>query len=265
MKIYLDVFFLVNTCMNFIVLTAECMFQRQKTRFGKIILASSAGAGMAVLMVVSGIHTYKVLFFLLYLFAVFLVVYMAFGKTTWRAFAGNTLVYYVMSAILASVIMQLQNITGQSGKISLLLLGSAVFCGSLYWFLPCFNRRKAACNQYYRVHLFYNGINICGTALLDTGNRLSDPFGHEPVSIGDKKFLAPFFSGGGNPVLRYIPFHTIGGDGSVIAIFRLDAMTIEGDGKKQWRLEKPWMALAKGKLSADREYQVILHPDTMAG
>lgn len=265
MKIYLDIFFLVNTCMNFIVLTAECMFQRQKIRLGRILLASSAGAVMAVLMVVSGIHTYKVLFFLLYLAAVFLVIYIAFGKTTWQAFAGNTTVYYVMSAVLAAVIMQLQNITGQSGKISLLLLGGAVFCGFLYWVLPCFNRRRMVCNKYYRVRLFYNGINICGTALLDTGNQLSDPFGHEPVSIGEKKFLEPLFAGDENLVLRYIPFHTIDNEGSVIAVFRLDAMIIEGDGKKQWRLERPWMALALKKLSVNKEYQVILHPDMMAG
>lgn len=265
MKIYLDIFFLVNACMNFIVLTAECMFQRQKIRLRRILLTSSAGAVIAVLMTVSGIHTYKILFFLLYLFAVFLIVYMAFGKTTWRAFAGNATVYYVMSAILASVIMQLQNITGLSGRISLLLLGSAVFLGLLYWLLPCFNRRKAVCDKYYRVRLFYNGKNICGTALLDTGNQLSDPFGHEPVSIGEKNFLEPLFAEGENPVLRYIPFHTVGNEGAVIAVFRLDAMIIEGDGKKQWRLEKPWMALALKKLSVNREYQIILHPDVMAG
>lgn len=265
MKIYLDVFFLVNACMNFIVLTAECMFQRQRIRLRRILLASSAGAVIAIGMIVSGIHTYKLLFFLLYLLAVFLVVYMAFGKTTWRAFAGNVTAYYVMSAILASIIMQLQNITGQSGRISLLLLGSAVLCGLLHWLLPCFNKRKTDCNQYYRVHLFYNGKNICGTALLDTGNQLSDPFGHEPVSIGEKKFLEPLFAGDGNPMLRYIPFHTIGSESSVIAVFRLDAMIIEGDGKKQWRLEKPWMALALKKLSVNREYQIILHPDMIAG
>ena len=262
MKIYLDIFFLVNACMNFIVLTSECLVQKRKVRIRRIFLTSLAGALMALGMVVSRIHTYKILFFLVYFMAAFLLVYMTFGTTSWRAFLGNTLFFYLVSGVLASFLMQLQVLAGRG--LSLLLLGGAVFLGAAYRILPIFHRRRAELNRYYRVRLIYRGKNVCGTALLDTGNQLSEPFGHEPVSIGDEKFLSALFSDGGEPLIRYIPFHSIGSKGAVIAAFRLDAMVIEEGGKKQRRIEEPWMAMAAEKISVNQEYQVILHPDMIA-
>lgn len=261
MKLYLDIFFLVNACMNFIVLISECLLQKRKIRLGRIAATSLVGAAMSLGMVVGHIHTYKIVFFLLYFLAVFLLIYMAFGKTSWRAFLGNVIAFYVLSGILASAVMQLWNLAGQSGGILLLLLAGAFFLGALYRFLPFFHRRRGEYSRYYRVRLIYRERALCGIALLDTGNQLVEPFGHEPVSVGDGDFLAALFGDKEEPLFRYIPFHSLGNEGAMTKAFRLDAMLVEGDGKKQWRIEKPWMAIASNKLSADQEYQIILHPD----
>ena len=261
MKIYLDIFFLVNACMNVIVLVAECMFRKRRIRLGRILLAASVGAGLATGILVCGVHTYKILFVLLYLPGVFVPVYIAFGKTTFRAFIGNVVSFFVMSGLLAAVLMQLQGITGLGGRISLLLLGSAVFLVALYRFLPCFERENASYKNYYRVSLYYRGRKISGTGLLDTGNQLSEPFGHEPVSIAPESFLRPFLERGEETLFRYIPFHSIGNKGSVIRVFRIDEMVIEGPHRQKIQISEPWIAAAKESISTNQEYQVILHPD----
>lgn len=261
MKIYLDIFFLVNACLNFIILMAECMFRKQKNRLARILLASLAGAVMAVVILVCGVHTYKILFALLYLPGVFILVYIAFGKTTFPTFLVNTVVFYVMSAVLAALLMQLQNMIGTGGKISVLLLGSAVFLGIVYRFMPVFEKEEAVRRNYYRVCLKYGDKKIYGTGLLDTGNHLTEPFFHKPVAIGERMFLSKLFTGEKEPVFRYIPFHTIGNSGAVIAAFQADEMILDESGGKKQRILKPWIAVAAEGISLEKEYQVILHPD----
>ncbi len=263
MKIYLDVFFLVNACLNAIVLLAECMFRRRNVHLGRIVLASTAGAALAVGFLVCGLHTYKILFILLYPMGVFLMVFITFGKTTFRYFLGNTAAFYGMSALLAALLMQLQGVAGIGGRISLLLLGSAVFLGVLYRFIPFFYREKRAAGNYCLVRLLYGGREVSGTGLWDTGNSLTEPFSRKPVAIGEQAFLRPLFAGGEEPLFRYIPFRSVGNGGGMLAAFRLDEMIIEEPDRESRRLRKPWMAVSGESVSADRAYQVILHPEMM--
>jgi stage II sporulation protein GA (sporulation sigma-E factor processing peptidase) len=264
MKIYLDVFFLVNACMNMIVLVAECMFKKQRMRLRRLILASATGAALAVVILVSGIHTYKILFIPLYFMGLLAVVYIAFGKTSFPAFVGNVVIFFVMSSVLAALIWQLQSIVGYDGKITMLLLGSALFMGCLYWLLPFFSKRKNVYEKYYRIWIVYRDRKISGTGLLDTGNHLFEPFTQEPVTIAEKTFLSVLWQGD-SVVFRHIPYHSIGNEGDFMEAFRADEIWIEDGRKKKWKIQKPWVAIAGERICTDKEYQVILHPDMMSG
>jgi stage II sporulation protein GA (sporulation sigma-E factor processing peptidase) len=261
MKIYLDVFFLVNGCLNTLVLLAECMIKKQKFRPGRIIPAASAGAFLAVVILVGRIHTYKILFVPVYFFGIFLVVYIAFGKTTFQVFIGNVVMYFVMSAVLASVLVQMQNLTG-TGGISLLLLGCTVFSAAACHFLPLLYKRKEMEERYYRIWILYKGEKISGTGLLDTGNQLLEPVSQEPVAVLESDFIPDIWKK--DMIFRYIPYHAIGTEEAVMKAFRADEICVVGEKNRKWKLIKPWIALAEEKISANNEYQVILHPDMIS-
>lgn len=264
MKIYLDIFFLVNACMNFIILTAICMFRKRRIRLRRLLAASSAGAAAAAGILICGIHTYKILFALLYLPGICVLVGIAFGKTTVPAFLANLAAYFVMSCLLAALLMQMQGFVGASGKLSLLLLSGALFLGALYAGLPYFHKKREESGRYYRVSVVYQGRSIRGTALLDTGNELTEPFSGEPVCVADKVFFDRFFANGEKPVFRQIPFHSIGREAGVIPAFRADELVIACPGRQKVTRMRPWIAAAEGVVSVNGEYELILHPDLLA-
>lgn len=94
---------------------------------------------------------------------------------------------------------------------------------------------------------------------MDTGNHLTEPFSRQPVIIGGRDFLTPLFSQE-EPVFRYIPYHSIGTESGMIPAFQAECLELEENGRWQ-RLEKPWIAIYDSYVSADGEYELILHPD----
>ena len=260
MKVYLDVFFLVNTGMNFAVFMIESFFQERRIRLIRILGVSALGAVLATLFLVTGIHQHRILSVFLYAAGSAILVRLAFGKTTVRAFVRNFVLYYVTSFVLSGILQYLQSVMGGQGGMAFLLPGTGGALYLLYRLLPFirkYERRNAA---YIQVRLWYQGRNIQGTGLLDTGNQLTEPFSGEPVIIGDLNFVTPLF-GKEAPLFRYIPYHAIGTEHGTIRAFQAEYLELQRDDRVWERKEKPWVALYENPVSADGEYELILHPE----
>ena len=103
---------------------------------------------------------------------------------------------------------------------------------------------------------------MTGNALWDTGNRLQEPFTGEPVMLGEQKLLSHLWKRGEEPVLRVIPFHSVGKETGLLRVFQADYAEVEKE--KQWyRVDNPWVAICEHYLSADGEYEMILHPEML--
>lgn len=260
MKIYLDVFFLVNAGMNFAVFMAEGLFQGRRVNLPRILAASVLGALLAVLFLISGIHRYRILSVLLYAAGSAMLVRLAFGKTTVRAFGMNFFLYYAASFVLSGILQYVQGILGGQGKLVFLLLGTGGALCLLHRLLPFIKRYGRRNASYIQVRLWYQGRSIRGRGLLDTGNQLTEPFSGEPVVIGSLDFVTPLF-GKKTPLFRYIPYHAIGTEHGTLRVFQAECLELQGDGRIWEKREKPWVAVYDNPVSADGEYQMILHPD----
>ena len=82
MKIYLDIFFLVNAGMNFVILLAESFFDQRNVRILRLVLSSVWGAAVACLMLVFRFRRVMPLFVFCYLIVSIVLIRLAFGKTT---------------------------------------------------------------------------------------------------------------------------------------------------------------------------------------
>ena len=175
MKVYLDIFFLVNLGMNFVVLMLESFIQKRRIRPARLIAAAAAGAALSVALVVLHVHRQLWLLIILYLAGSIGILRIAFGKTTKSALLRNLLVFYVCAFVLAGILLSLQNLPGVRGNAAALLFlaGAALFL--VYRLLPLKNQIEQKTGQYYDVRLYCGGKRVCGVGFLDTGNQLREP------------------------------------------------------------------------------------------
>ncbi len=120
-----------------------------------------------------------------------------------------------------------------------------------------------------RERMFYRKCNlpvilrICGEqitcrGLMDSGNSLYEPITRRPVIIVERELLERH--GIAEPEKYFaIPYHAIGTQNGILKGVLADELEIPGQqGEKRW--QKVMLGIYEGKISRQDEYQVILHP-----
>lgn len=262
MKIYLDVFLVINLGMNFVVLMLESFFQRREIRLRRLLSAAAVGGVLSALFLVSGVHRCPWLSMPLYLLGSAFIIRLAFGKTTPGAFVRNMVIFYLSAFVLAGFLVQLQGALGKWGGGALLLAGSGAALALAYRLVPLGSRWRERAERYFPICLRYGGQSVRGNGLMDTGNQLTEPISHRPVAIGGRDLVRRLLKEDDMPVFRYIPYHSIGEEQGVLPAFQAECLEVREGGK--WRRqEKPWIAICDSYVSADGEYELILHPDML--
>lgn len=101
-------------------------------------------------------------------------------------------------------------------------------------------------------------------ALVDTGNRLTDPVSGEPVSVIDPACAQQMpEKNEEDRGIRYIPYRTVGGDG-VMQVFRAEQMKIVLRGeRREYTIRHPIIGICERRISGKEDYQMILNPDLL--
>ncbi len=259
MKIYLDIFFLINTGLNFSVFMLESFFQNRQIKLIRLLLASLSGALAALFYLLLGIRRNYWLTMPFFFMVSVILVRIAFGKTTPRAWVRNVVIYYISAFILSGLLQYFQSAFHMQGSMVFLLAGTGIVLYTAYRIVPAGRMRWNYQKNMVSVSLTYRGKCIQGKGLIDTGNQLQEPFSKEPVMVGSKLFLQDLWENE-KPVYRYIPYHTIGKETGMIPAFRADILEIIDEKEKKEILE-PWIAVNDSYVSADGEYELILNPD----
>lgn len=123
-------------------------------------------------------------------------------------------------------------------------------------------KEKERVSYLYRMRIYDRGNKIEGMALLDTGNGLYDAISKKPVMLGSKKFLEKLWKGKDPPLMRMIPYHSVGKKMGMLCAFRAQRLEIECGGDWQF-VEDAWVAVCEECVSVDGEYEMILHPDML--
>lgn len=96
-------------------------------------------------------------------------------------------------------------------------------------------------------------------ALKDSGNGLEEPISKVPVSIVEEKIIRPYKDGLREERFRLIPFHSIGKEQGIMEAYFIDKMEIIHEGENMI-IYNPIIAITKDRISAGKNYQMILHP-----
>ena len=237
-EFYIDIFFLENMMLDYIVLALTGSILKWKRDFRLLFLAAFTGALGACMLMVSPFRGIPAVMIAGYVLTAVLMVRIAYGISQKHLLAKGLLCF----------------------SCTAFLTGGFVSAGVLTVFLRGYQGVKFKTQNFYDVTLGFHGKTVCVRALRDTGNQLKDPLTGKPVSI-----LAYDAARGlldKDAKMFYIPFHSIGKSSGLLPGMTLDYMNIRRE-KDLQRLERPVIAVSKEPVNRDGKYQLILHPQLL--
>ncbi|MCI8268362.1 MAG: sigma-E processing peptidase SpoIIGA [Lachnospiraceae bacterium] len=282
--LYLDVFFLVNFGMDYLLLSLVNYLLHLSSPWWRLALSSLLGGVWACLNLLFQEPSGWAAFLLAWLGLGTAMVIVAFGtgrrrccqpdKRRWHDWlnfhhVGSCLVAFWLVSVMAGGIFDLlgdQMTTGyylsgtravcQWKLFPLCLLAAGIYFG----ILACLKLvRKKAKEQAVlcQVKLSYRGTERVVTALWDTGNQLYEPYGGQPVHVVTKSVSLALCKT--VPQIIYIPFRTVDSEYAMMPGIRIDFMEVEKEGGGIRHYDRPWLAISKRPLSSDNRYEMLLH------
>ncbi|MCD8122732.1 MAG: sigma-E processing peptidase SpoIIGA [Clostridiales bacterium] len=274
--VYLDVYFLVNFAADVVILTltgkAMGLFGRGWFRifFGAAI--GSLWACTDLILVAGGRFPVWLEWAITCPVVGSLMILSSFGRRRFNDFVRCVLILWLVGAVLGgfcgvtmrwlcrSRLLSVGRIwrqwtlvqAGCTG-IALYFLGSAM----LRSFRSVIAAREAIC----LVRLHEKGNTREVTALWDTGNRLREPYGGQPVHVITASGLGGLCER--VSAMIYIPYCSVGKEQGILPAIRIEQMDVIRNQKEVFTLEHPWLAIVKEPLSPDHRYEMLLHGEWM--
>ena len=246
MKIYIDLFFLLNLIMDYIIILSTSILLKRKTSTIRIILSSLLG-GISSLLLFSNINK-----ILLEVISIILMVLIAFGYKKIRYIIKNIIYVYLLSTLLGGIIY-LFNIKVSNNVFLTYLIIIIISIEVLILYIKEIKKMKNIYNNYYKVDIYFKDkekISVIG--FVDTGNNLYDPYKKRPIILLSKKYIRD-----DNYIL--VPYYTTNGEG-LLKCIKPDIIFIEGIGYKGNIL----IGFSDSPKLIDG-VDVILHKDIMKG
>ena len=256
--LYIDLFFLWNFWLNALIL----FLVRQITKTYRTIrclLSAALGAFAAcwsVVLYITGNH-----FWMLFLIEAVMIIVMNL-----LAFGGKNLIWHLFlflmaGMVIAGLFLYLVSFVGIGRNSIAAGLVSVVSC------MFCILLEKKSRIRWKEEHmkaktvLEFGDRKLFATALMDTGNKLYDPFFHKPVILVDEKMMHDMMAFCREECperLHFIPFHSVGKEQGMLEGITFDYVSIQWQNKKM-KFKDVIAAATKENLYKGKEYQVIFH------
>lgn len=279
--VYIDVYFLINGIFDFCILLLTGRIQKCRQRLFRLLAAATAGGLGASMFLLFSVWLSGLCGILQYGLLPVLMIFISFGFSDKKTFFCQLLTFYAMTFLLGGALVAFR----KEGKgILSVLMVTAVIELFLWILFPILQRRHKELQNEYEIAISFGKDWIKGKALLDTGNRLREPFSQKPVVLaevsavkeGFPEELKKVFEDMGPEIeknlfseeytgmekIRWIPYHAIGTDCGLIPGVEAAQMKI-WSGKKCITKEGIMLGLVFKPLAAQGEYHFILHEDIM--
>lgn len=197
MTIYIDIIFLENIIMNFIILLSTGLVLREKISYIKIFIASTLGS---IYVVVTYITNMKLLLgiFMKILLSIAMT-YIAFNSKKVKRHIKEILTFYLVSfvfggaAIATIYFIKPQNILIKNGVYIGRYSTITILIGAILGFIlvnivfKIIKKKITKSELNYTMKIKFEGKEQIIKAMLDTGNMLKDPITRKPVAIIDSE------------------------------------------------------------------------------
>lgn len=228
LKIYVDLVLFLNIAMDFLLLLSVSIILKRNVKFYRIILGSIVG-GISLIFLFLPLN--NIFLFLFKLLVSILMILTTFSFKNIKYFFNNLLYLYISSIILGGGIylLDVQFNYKNSGLLFInssfslnfiVLLVSSPFI--IYGYIKSMKKMKVDYSKFYKVDIIYKNKKYKFNAVLDTGNRLYDPYKHRPIVIANSNKIKLSYE---NSIL--VPLHTANGN-SILKCVVVDKLILEG-------------------------------------
>ena len=191
MRIYLDIYFLINYLFDFISLLTVSLILKRRIKLYRIILGSLIGS-ISIITLFIRMNSLSLLILKIIL-SIFIIL-ITFNYKDKKYFFNNIYYFYIIEIILGGFIFLLKN-NISNNNILYILLGILF----IIIFVKKITCLKNNYNKYLNIRININNKEYIFNAFLDTGNKLIDPILKLPVIIVNKDL----FNINGNYLVPY--------------------------------------------------------------
>lgn len=254
-ELYLDVLFLVNFMMDYIILLLSSRILKNQTTYYRILAASLLGAGLTCIVIILALPSILLRFIIFHFIINSLMILVAMKIKTIRDHIKSLISLYIASVLLGGVFHLFSSYVTIGSLFFALAIGSYYLVKWIWFFIEQLGKHN---REFYPVSLYLGDKIIKVNALMDTGNGLREPHTNQVVCVIDRQIVEENFYPLEETKIRYIPYQTVGDQGVLLATV-LDKLHVGGD-KNLW-VEHPIVAFSKEKISKQNTYEFILHPE----
>ncbi len=258
MTIYVDVVFIENLLINYIILCATAIIAKNKIHFLKFLLASSFGSLYAILNYIISLSNLENIFLKLFISSFMILI--SFDNKKIKVFFKNLIMFYLTSFTFGGAAFMLlffvspESVIYENGRfIGTYPLKITIYGGILGFIIITlvakFIKNKFS-NTLCDLEIFFKGKVIKLKTLVDSGNLLKEPISNQDVIVVqkssledliDKKILNEATSmikgsliGDMSKELyeykfKVIPFSSLGNENGVLIGFKPDYIKIYSD------------------------------------
>lgn len=263
MTVYIDSLFLLDFVLDYLLLLLTGKVTGSPLVRWRLALAAALGGGYSVLCVVTALPALS--HWAVKLSVGVLLVLVAYGHC--HRLPRCVVIFLALSAAFGGGLYALELMLGR--PLILRLPSVLLFSVAAYGALSLAGR-KLACHgpaQLRKLTVTFGGRSVTLTALVDTGNALTDPMTGQGVPVAEGDALATLLPPEADyrrpaqcfPSLpdpsrfRLLPYRSVGVDNGLLLVLRADALTVDGKARSS-RL----IALSPTPVSDTGTYQALL-------
>ncbi len=254
-ELYIDVFFLVNFMMDYLLLLFIKKSLKCTATQGRLCLGAAVGALLTCIIVILPISCVVIKFILFHVFVNTCMIRAGLKIKSKTDVARAFFLLYAGGFLLGGILQSLRNYI-REGSLFFAIAVVGYYITTKIWDIAVKLQKMTAHRCQVDLYLGKKVLTVEG--LIDTGNQLCDPVTNMPVHILDSIIAKSFFSEESLAKVRYIPYHTIGRGGKVLYALHIDRMRIRGE-KDIW-IESPLIGMSERTISTEGEYKMILNP-----
>lgn len=246
MKMYIDLFFIFNVIMDYIIIMSTSILLKRRTSYIRMILSSLIG-GISSLVLFTSLNK-----IVIEIISIVIMVLISFGYKDIRYLIKNILYMYILSTLLGGIIY-LFNIKVSNSMFLTYLIIIVISIEIMILYIKENKKMRSIYNNYYKIDIYFKDrekLSLIG--FVDTGNNLYDPYKKRPVIIVSDKYIK-------EDKYILVPYHTISGNG-LLKCIKPDIIFIDGIGYKGNVLVG-----FSDSFNFGDGVDVILHKDIMKG
>lgn len=257
-ELYIDVFFLVNFLMDYLVLLIIRRALSCSATHGNVALGALTGAVCTCAVIMIPMPSFIKIICLHTLINTLMVI-IGLKAIKNRIFWKSMILLYLTSFLLGGAMNWIAQYTGGYFRIGCLFFGVLIGCwflvtGGLRFLESLWKLKEFQCEA----TLYIGEHSLRLKAVIDSGNGLYDTLTGKPVNIIDKKAMEKLTETEKIQKVRYIPFRTVEKGEGVLPVITIDRMCIHG--KKEKEVISPLIGISGQHGFLDGTYELILHP-----